>query len=62
MTKKRTNVSINKEVRKKARKHGINIRNFLEIKLCEHIALMGGKASNKQEVFLKKVISAPTGI
>lgn len=38
-----TSMRIDGELLKKAKKHGINVSAFLEIKLCEYIALIEGK-------------------
>ena len=45
MNKKPLNLSINIELVDRARKHGINLSAFLEIKLQEHLALIEGKQS-----------------
>jgi len=43
MKKIRTNVTLNEDVFKKAKKYNIIISSFLEIKLREYIALIEGK-------------------
>ncbi len=45
MNKKPLNLSINDNLIDRARKHGINLSAFLEIKLQEHLALIEGKQS-----------------
>ena len=51
MEKVRTNVTLNEDVFKKAKKYNIIISSFLEIKLREYIALIEGKTQNQQKVF-----------
>ena len=52
MTKQKITLSVNQNVVKKARKHDINISNFLEIRLNEYIALLEGiQMNNRKEVF-----------
>ena len=49
MTKYKLTLSLNKDVVKRAREHGINISAFLEIKLEEHLALIHGKRYKKSD-------------
>ena len=46
MKKKPLNLSIDKDLIKRARKKGINLSAFLEIKLQEHLAFIEGKSIN----------------
>ena len=45
MIKKTLNLSVNGELIVKARKYGINLSAFLEIKLEEYLALIHGKSN-----------------
>ena len=49
MKKKPLNLSVNEELVKRARKYGINLSSFLEIKLQEHLALIEGKHINSSQ-------------
>ena len=46
MKKKPLNLSIDKDLIKRARKKGINLSAFLEIRLQEYLALIEGKSIN----------------
>ena len=49
MSKHKLTLSINEDVVKRARYHGINLSAFLEIKLQEHLALIHDKRYNKSD-------------
>jgi hypothetical protein len=52
MVKQKLTLSINEKTLKTAREHGINISSFLEFRLNEYFALLGGISQNNQkEVF-----------
>ena len=46
MVKIRTTITINKDLLKKAKKHGISISSFLDIELRRYIAFIEGKQNN----------------
>lgn len=48
MAKYKLTLSVNEDVVKRAREHGINISAFLEIKLEEYLALIHGKRYKKE--------------
>ena len=49
MPKHKLTLSVNEDLVKRAREHGINISAFLEIKLQEHLALLHGKRYNRKD-------------
>ncbi len=54
MPKHKLTLSVNEDVVKRAREHGINISAFLEIKLEEHLALIHGKRYNKSDKWTER--------
>jgi hypothetical protein len=49
MNKKPLNLFVDAELVNQAKKHGINLSSFFELKLLEHLDYYYGKRSNKKE-------------
>ena len=54
MPKHKLTLSVNEDLVKRAREHGINISAFLEIKLQEHLALIHGKRYTKSNKWTER--------